>query len=233
LIFVLPLVVFMLVGTLEPTPQKPGGATIGLAIPYHAYPLIYTVKIVLTVAAMLLVTPGYRQFPVRVTLLGILVGLAGAGVWIGMAELRLEARLLAPLGIGRFLDLGRRSGFNPWEHFSGAAASAFLALRFFGLVAVVPLVEEFFLRGFVMRFVVDAQWWKVPFGRVTKPALVVGTLVPMFLHPAELVAAAVWFSLVTWLMVRTKSIWDCVTAHAITNLVVGIYVVLGGHWWLL
>ena len=52
------------------------------------------------------------------------------------------------------------------------------------------------------------------------------------MHPAELLAAAVWFSLVTWLMLRTPSIWDCVVAHATTNLLLGLYVVwAGGEAW--
>jgi len=52
----------------------------------------------------------------------------------------------------------------------------------------------------------------------------------VLLHPAEMVAAAVWFSLVTWLMLRTRNIWDCVAAHAVTNLLLGIYVVTTGEW---
>jgi hypothetical protein len=45
-----------------------------------------------------------------------------------------------------------------------------------------------------------------------------------------LLAALVWFSLVTLLMVRTRSMWDCVVAHAVTNLLLGIYVVYSGSW---
>lgn len=234
LVFVLPFVVFMLVGSLEPTAHKAGGAAIGLAIPYDAYPLIYTLKIVLTALAMFAVSGGYRQFPFRVTGWGVLVGLLGALLWIGLAELQLEQRLLTPLGLAHFLDLGRRSAFDPIHHYGADAdAWAFLVLRFFGLILVVPIIEEFFLRGFVMRFVVDSQWASVPFGQATWPALIVGTLVPVCMHPAELVAAAVWFSLVSWLMIGTRSLWDCVAAHAITNLVLGIYVILSGHWWLM
>ena len=58
-------------------------------------------------------------------------------------------------------------------------------MRFFGLVAVVPLIEEFFLRGFVMRFVVERDWWDVPFGKVNRLAIVLGTAVPMLMHPAN------------------------------------------------
>ena len=109
-------------------------------------------------------------------------------------------------------------------------AWTFLAVRFFGLVAVVPVIEEFFLRGFVMRFVVDRDWWDVPFGKVNRLAVVLGTAVPMLMHPGELLAALVWFSMITWLMLRTRNIWDCVVAHAITNLMLGIYVVACGVW---
>ena len=49
--------------------------------------------------------------------------------------------------------------------------------------------------------------------------------------PAEMFAAAVWFTLITWLMFKTKNIWDCVAAHAVTNLLLGVYVVLSGDWY--
>ena len=51
-------------------------------------------------------------------------------------------------------------------------------------------------------------------------------------HTSEPLAAVVWFSMVTWLYVRTKSIWDCVVAHAVTNLLLGIYVIWTGSWYL-
>jgi hypothetical protein len=31
-------------------------------------------------------------------------------------------------------------------------------------------------------------------------------------------------------MLRTRNIWDCVAAHAITNLMLGIYVVAAHDW---
>ena len=70
----------------------------------------------------------------------------------------------------------------------------------------------------------------MPFGAVARAGIVAGTVVPMLMHPGELLAAAVWFSLVTWLMLRTKNIWDCVVAHAVTNLLLGIYVVTQHQW---
>ena len=229
--FLLPILVFMLAGSLEPTPDKLGGQSIGLAIPYAHYPWVYAAKIALTLAAIVLVWPGYRQFSFRLTPLAIIVGIVGGVLWVGLCLLDWEHFYLLPFlnrfGLGWLIGAGTRSAFNPFEQLAGHPvwAWAFLAVRFAGLVAVVPLIEEFFLRGFVMRFVVDREWWDVPFGKVNRLAIVLGTAVPMLMHPGELLAALVWFSLITWLMLRTRNIWDCVAAHAITNLILGIYVV--------
>jgi CAAX prenyl protease-like protein len=234
IVFVLPLAVYMLAGTLEPAPGSEGGKLLGFAVPYSAYPVLYTVKLGLTIATIALVLPGYRRFPFRISPLAVVVGAAGIVVWVGLAKLgvewKLSERLLQPLGL---VSAGQRPEFNPWEHFSQPGWMwAFLAVRLLGLAVVVPLIEEFFLRGFVMRFVVAQDWWDVPFGKVNAAAIAVSIVVPMLTHPGELLAAAAWFGLVTWLMVRTRNIWDCVAAHAVTNLLLGVYVLKFGQWWL-
>lgn len=233
IVFLLPFVVFGVITALEPTESTPGGGMIGLAIPYAYYPLVYTIKIALTTAAVIFVLPGYRTFPFRLSPLALLVGVVGAALWIGICELRLEERLFPAIGLESFRELGQRSGYNPLVRFAGQplVAWGFLAVRLFGLVVVISVIEEFFLRGFLMRFVVDADWANVPFGKVDRWAAIVGTAVPMLMHPGELFAAAVWFSLVTWLMVRNKNIWDCVAAHVTTNLALGLFVVIEGHHW--
>lgn len=257
-IFLLPMIVYMIVGSFEPKPpaavasevvpvesdaspavlpiddQLHWDLRVGLLphIPYRLYPQVYALKICATCLAMLLVWPGYRTFGGRVRPLAVGVGAIGVVLWIALCHLGLEARLLKPIGLGWLVGAGQRSAFNPLEHLATnpAWAYGFLAIRFVGLAAVVPVIEEFFLRGFLMRYVVHDQWWNVPFGVVNGTAVIVGTAVPMLMHPGELLAALVWFSLVTWLMVRTRNIWDCVVAHAVTNFLLGVYVVASGHW---
>ena len=233
-IFVLPLLVFLLVGSLEPKPPEGGSSEGWLAIPYGYYPIVYTLKIALTLAAIVFVLPGYGEFPWRVSPLSVVVGLIGVVVWVGICSLELEGRLLLPLGLGWFVDQGARSAFNPLEQLHPAAwAWGFLAIRLVGLGVVIAVAEEFFLRGFLMRFVIEADWWDVPFGRVSAAAVLAGAVAAMLSHPAELLAAAVWFLLVTWLMVKTKNIWDCVVAHGITNVLLAVYVVSSGAWHLM
>ena len=231
-VFVGPFIVFMLLTSLEPTPDNPGGSGIGLAIPYDYYPWVYTLKIVLTTLAVILVAPSYRQFPFKLSGWAVLAGVVGVVLWVGICKLNIERNVISALGLEKLFNLGTRSAYNPFEQISSAAGAwAFLTVRFFGLVVVVAVVEEFFLRGFLMRYFLERDWWKSPFGTVNATAVVVGTVFPMLMHPGELLAAGVWFSMVTLLMIRTRNIWDCVVAHAITNLLLGIYVVYSGEWY--
>ncbi len=237
MVYVLPLAVFMLVGTFEPKREPPAELS-SWTLPYSAYPWVYTLKILLTAAAIAWAWPGYRQFDRRLTPLAPAVGVIGAVVWIGLWKLGFERQWVAAVGpdswLGSLLGSGTRSAFNPLVELAGrpGLAYGFLVVRFVGLVVVIAVAEEFFLRGFLMRFVMQQDWWNVPFGQANATALLVGTVVPMLMHPAELLAAAVWFSLVTWLMLRTRSIWDCVVAHATTNLLLGLYVIwAGGEAW--
>ncbi|HPP52544.1 MAG TPA: CAAX prenyl protease-related protein [Thermoguttaceae bacterium] len=202
-------------------------------IPYSAYPAVYTLKVLLTCLAILLVWPVYREFPCRVSLLAILVGIGGLIIWLGFSQLNLERKWLEPIGLGAFVDLGARSGFNPFRVFQEQPVWmlwGFVALRLFGMVIVVALVEEFFLRGFLMRYVVQADWWTVPVGRVTLAALIACVLYAVLSHPAELFGASVWFLFVTLLAYKTKNIWDCVVAHATTNALLGAYILLLSEW---
>jgi len=255
--FLLPLAVYMLLNGLEPvpkeaedagkvdqsaprqsTPDQDEGKPWLPRVPYEYYPIVYTVKILLTVAAIIFVLPGYREFPLRVSPLALLVGAVGIVIWVGLCRLGVEKEYLAPLlkriGLDWVIASGTRTGFNPLKELAGDPVWAwgFLAVRFVGLVAVVPVIEEFFLRGFLMRFVMDTKWWEVPMGKANALAVVLATAVPMLMHPAELLAAAVWFSMITWMYLKTRNIWDCVVAHAVTNLLLGIYVVAkGGEAW--
>ncbi|MEO2049989.1 MAG: CAAX prenyl protease-related protein [Pirellulales bacterium] len=202
---------------------------------YQKYPYIYTLKIALTMLAMMLVWPGYRTFRWQLSPWSVVVGVVGVILWVGLCHLDLESRLLRSVGLGMFLDQGQRSAFNPMVELQESPlwAMVFLAIRLWGLAIVVPIMEEFFLRGFLMRYVISERWWELPFGKVIPLALLIGTGVPMLMHPGELLAACVWFSLVTWLMIRTRNIWDCVVAHAVTNLLLGIYVISSGEWQLM
>ncbi len=223
---VAPLALFLLMGSLEPTPS--GGGLAGfLGIPYDAYPLVYSLRLAATILVVACCWPSIRAWLGRPTWWPPLLGLALVVPWVVLAWLQREA--------GWAGGLGERSGFNPLERLgpTSAAAWAFLAIRAVGLVAIVPLVEELFLRGFLLRFVERERFWEVPFGLLTPTAAAVCGLYAASTHPAEAVAAVGWFAIVSGIAAATRRPIDCVLAHAATNLALGAYVLATGNWWLL
>lgn len=248
---VIPMAVYLLTGLIEPDltsprqAQAPPGQEVAEdreevdarptpddATWRWSYPLAYTVRLVATLVAIGYFWPTYRRIPFRLSPAAGVAGVIGVALWIGICRWGLERRIADMFGIGGWIDWGARAGFDPFAAFADSPATlvVFLAVRFLGLVLVVPLIEEIFLRGFLMRFFLQADWWTIPLGTVTWGAAGVATLYGVLSHPAEPLAAAVWFSWITLLYARTRNIWDCVAAHAVTNGLLGVYILIWRHW---
>lgn len=221
-----PMVAFLATGMLEPTKAE-GGVAGALGITQSLYPVLYAIRIALTLGILAWTWPSIRGWLGRPTWWPPLVGLALVVPWVWLSYIQREGQWLAG-------DTGR-VGFDPFAHYgAGSTASwAYLALRGLGLVIVVPIVEELFLRGFLMRFVIREQFWQVPFGFVSGAALATCGLYAVGSHPAEAAAAVVWFAVMTWIAHTTRKPIDCILAHAATNLALGVFVIFSGDWWLL
>lgn len=168
------------------------------------------------------------HFPIKIHLLAIVVGVVGYVLWVLICGLQPERQFFSLFGLQEYWP--ERTAFNPFEEIdSDIHRGIFLAMRFTTLALVVPIAEELFLRGFLVRWVEDVDLKSVRFDQLSWTAILAPTICSVLTHP-ETIAAIVWFSLVTWLMIRTKSLWNCVVAHMVTNLLLGIHVVLTGSW---
>jgi CAAX prenyl protease-like protein len=125
---------------------------------------------------------------------------------------------------------GERPAFNPYL-LAPPARAAFLAVRLFGLVVMVPLMEELFWRSFLMRLIIDpeADFQRVPVGRVTPAAAGLTSALFAAAHPEWLPALLTGLAW-SWLLARTGSLAACVLSHAVANLGLGLYVLATGHW---
>lgn len=186
---------------------------------------LYALRVGLVAVALLLgAAHVFRQFPWRVTWWGPAVGLIGVGIWIGICELNLEQRWLTMVGWPA-ADLSGRSHFNPFSQGAAAATvTSVLSVRLIGMVLLVPLIEELFVRGWLTRLLQADRWWQVRLSEISGWRWLVPSLYGMLTHPGELLAAGVWFGLVTLLAKRTGSLWDCVVAHAVTNALLALYI---------
>jgi CAAX prenyl protease-like protein len=126
----------------------------------------------------------------------------------------------------------RFDGFNP-EVFSGQPAAYWttIAFRFLRLVVVVPLVEEVFWRGFALRYFISERFYAVPMGAFSWFSFAVVTIAFGLSHSwADWIAALMTGALYNWVAYRTKSLTSCILAHAITNLLLGLWIMKTRQW---
>jgi len=221
---VVPLVVFSALGLLEPA--RDGGGLAGmLGIPFRAYPLVYGLRIGATLLAVARCREPLSRWVGRPAWWPPLVGLALVVPWVVLASLQRDA--------GWAPAIGGRAAYDPFAADAVLPAWASLAIRGLGLVLVVPVVEELFLRGFLMRAVIREAFWTVPFGTLTLGSAAAALVYAAATHPAEGVAAVGWFAVVTGIAAATRRPSDAILAHAGTNLALGVYVVVTRRWWLL
>ena len=126
----------------------------------------------------------------------------------------------------------RTEGFNPTVFAEQPVAYwSTVALRFLRLVIIVPLVEEIFWRGFLLRYFVDEKFDRVPFGTFSWLSFGVVTIGFMLVHStADWPAALLTGALYNWVAYRTRSLGACVLAHAVTNLLLGIWIMSTRQW---
>jgi CAAX prenyl protease-like protein len=189
---------------------------------YPAMVLGITAVTVPLVSGQRLLRPHFRVLP------GVVVCLVGIVLWIGLCQLNLEATLIALLPDELRPD--PRPGFNPFDRIAEPAARwGFIAMRLLGLAVLVPIAEELFWRGFLLRWLSDPNWKERQVGDFTWQAFVLVVLLFTLAHP-EWLAAAVYCTLLNGLLYWTRDLWNCVVAHAVTNLLLGIYVLTTGAW---
>ena len=194
------------------------------------YMIMLVGQIIVAASLLLYFRPIYlRHFPFKFSWLSVVVGVVGIVVWVGLCHLEIEKSIMTAIGFGPSGE--SRPAFNPFEHLPDTMwRIAFLVPRFLVLALIVPLVEELFLRGWLVRYVEDVDWEPIALSGLGWSALIAPTVYGVATHPGEAIAAIAWFSLVTLMMVRTKNVWDCVVAHAVTNLLLGVYVIWFEQW---
>jgi membrane protease YdiL (CAAX protease family) len=164
--------------------------------------------------------------PLGSILTGTAAGIAGLILWLA---------LLAPFV--------QTEGASPWS-FQG------FLLRLLSAGLIVPLFEELMMRGFLFRLAL--QWDTarknkeqeplhlaldkqsindvVP-GAWSWPAIILSTVAFTSGHAMpEWPAAVAYGLLMAWLWVARKDLIACITAHAVTNIALALFVYSTGSW---
>jgi CAAX prenyl protease-like protein len=106
----------------------------------------------------------------------------------------------------------------------------FLILRAASCALLVPIFEELFWRSWLMRWLIKPHFEALPFGAYTPSSFwTVAALFALEHGPYWEVGLAAGI-LYNWWAVRTRSLADCILAHAVTNGLLSAYVLFTGHW---
>ena len=105
-----------------------------------------------------------------------------------------------------------------------------LLLRTLRASILVPIVEELFWRGWLMRWLINPDFRRVSLGSYQATSFWVVALLFASEHGPYWdvgLVAGILFNL--W-MIRTKSLGDLILAHAMANLCLSAYVITAGKW---
>jgi len=121
--------------------------------------------------------------------------------------------------------------WNPHAQFGQNSVLAWfiIAVRLFGVTLIVPPLEEVFYRSFLYRSIIKADFRSVPLGTFHWLAFLATAVIFGVGHYewlAGILCGLAYQGLVCW----KGRLGDAMTAHAITNLLLGIWVVWKGAW---
>lgn len=176
---------------------------------------VYTVKTILVGGCLVAFLPKWRS-EILFTL-DVPAILAGAGVfvlWVGLE--------------GSVPQMGDPKGFNPYE-LSPNWSTSLSTVRLLGAVLIVPVMEELFWRSFALRFLIDTHFKRIPLGAFTWFSFILVSVAFGFEHHRWLpgiLAGLVYAAL----LYRTKNLFSPILSHAVTNLLLGVYVLGTGQW---
>jgi len=214
--YVLPFVLFM-AGLAAVSGAKALGITNFAGMALEPMYWIYPIQTAVCAAALLWFRRSYDFSGATgiKLLIGAVVGVAVFALWVSPQELFHQPR--------------RTDGFDPG--IVPAMTGWMLGARFTRLVIIVPLVEEIFWRGFLLRYLVNEEFTKIPFGTSSRfsfwAVVVAFTLVHGQADWPAAFATGILFNLVA---VRTRSLLACVVSHAAANLALGIYICVTRQW---
>lgn len=165
-----------------------------------------TIKFV-AIGFLLIIYRRWFSFNLRFDFLGILSGILIALIWIGI------------------------DGFYP--HLTSNLILSYqtidIILKLLIGIIIAPLIEEFFTRFFLHRFIMEKDWLKQKLGNYSLVPFIVTVLFFGFSHGrwfagiiAGIILNLVWY--------KRKDMNSVVVSHAVANLVIGIFVVVFGMW---
>jgi CAAX prenyl protease-like protein len=161
----------------------------------------------------------------------LVVGVGVFVLWIGLDPFYPKLpEIITKLGLSKFFGTNQAI-WNPHEQFgqNSALAWSMIVTRILGSTLVVPPLEEVFYRSFLYRYVAKPDFLSVPLNLFLPLPFLVTAAVFGISH-SQWLAGILCGMAYQWLVLRRNRLGDAMTAHAITNFLLGVWVAWQGAW---
>jgi CAAX prenyl protease-like protein len=161
----------------------------------------------------------------RVSWEAVAFGVLVFAIWVGLDP------LLNVVGFNYPKLMSGGQSWNPHAQFGEGAILAwiFVLVRVAGSALVVPPLEEVFFRSWLYRYIANPDFQIIPIGKFLWLPFIVSSVVFGLEHRewlAGILAGLLYAGLVCW----KRRLGDAIVAHGVTNLLLGIWVVVKNQW---
>ena len=214
---VLPFVLFVLLTS--------GQGQFGPDSPYW----VYLLKTLVGIWLIIEMRPFIAEMRWSFSIEAVVVGIAVFALWVGISgDWTTQTSLWVKLGMAH-PPTTKAPSWNPQASFGPALAWFFIAVRILGSTFVVPPIEEAFYRSFLYRYLASQNFLSVPLNKFL-PIPFLATAAVFGISHNEWLAAILCGAAYQWLVIRKNRLGDAMTAHAITNFLLGVWVVWRHAW---
>jgi exosortase E/protease (VPEID-CTERM system) len=181
----------------------------------NGFEWLYALRVAAAGTALWYFRDRYRALDWRVGWPAVALGGLVFLIWIGLEPLAGSVRTGEPSALA---------------HTSALARMAWLAFRVLGAVVTVPIAEELAFRGFLLRRLVSADFEAVAWRTFAWAPFVISSIGFGLLHGDRWLAGTIAGMIYAFAMLRRGRIGEAAAAHAVTNALLAIYVLVTGNW---
>lgn len=105
-----------------------------------------------------------------------------------------------------------------------------LLFRTLSAAVMVPILEELFWRGWMLRWLVNNDFETLPMGTADRQSFWIVAVLFALEHGPFWEVGLVTGLIYNWWMTRTRSLGDLIFVHGVTNLVLSVYVIWTKNW---
>ena len=184
---------------------------------------LYLIRFLIVAVLILTVSRPYLSLRPSAPMASIVIGIAVFLIWIGPDAL---------FGYRHFWLFENRLTGSAMSSLAPELKNnlAFILLRSAGSFLLVPILEELFWRGWMMRWLIDMDFLKVPLGKYVPSAFWIVAILFASEHGPYWEVGLAAGIIYNWWLIRTRNLADCILAHAVTNAVLAGYVLVTDRW---